>query len=351
MATRKRTAPQDLEDDPELEEEGEIDELAQVLGELDSAGTGTVKIERLREGKRPEFVGELSPSGFSLGQLQDRFGGGEYALTVLDGSRRYVKRATVAIASLPKPVPLPGAAAEPTVLEKLTATIAAQLQQQGKMMELLVMQQRLAPTVTPAAADPQVLRQQLLEEMKMMKEVMGSGQSMSPDKVMELVMKGMELAKETGGGGGDNWTGVAEKAIDVLGEPLAQLMSISAATPATPAAPTAATVQRQPAITARPTMNPMVKQYVSFLVGKAAKGADPDLYADLVLDNVPEALVRQFMSDPDPVARLAVFDARVAQHAEWFRDLGQACMEALNADAPGSGSGPSPADGDAGGDT
>jgi hypothetical protein len=188
--------------------------------------------------------------------------------------------------------------------------------------------------------------------MKMMKEVMGSGQSMSPDKVMELVMKGMELAKETGGGGGDDWTGVAAKAIDVLGEPLAMLMQTSAIAPAAaPAAVSTATVQRQPVTVVKPMMNPMVKQYVSFLVGKAAKGADPDLYADLVLDNVPETLVRQFMDDPDPVAKLAVFDARVAQHAEWFRDLGQACMEALNADAPGSGSGPSSADGNAVGDT
>lgn len=353
MAKRKEPMPavvDDDDDDGRGHEGGqELDELSQVLSELDSSGAAIIKVERMREGKRPEYVGDMSPSSFTLAQLQERFGGGEYALTVFDSARRYVKRTTVAIAAPLKP-PAP-AAIESSGLEKIARTLAEQMQAQSQLLQALLLQGRTAPV-----ADAATMRKQLLEEMQLMKGIMGSGQVLSPDKVLELVMKGMEIAKETGGGGDAGWTGIAEKAIDVLGEPLAQLMSSSAMTPAAGAAAPGVPggnapppIQHQPGVS--PMVNPMVKQYVSFLVRKAVAGADPTLYADLVLDNVPEAMVREFLADPDPVTKLAQFDARVARHAEWFRDLGQACLEALNADAAESGSGPSTADGDAGGDT
>ena len=352
MAKRKEP-PATVDDDDELvhgsEGGQELDELSQVLSELDSSGAAIIKVERMREGKRPEYVGDMSPSSFTLAQLQERFGGGEYALTVFDSARRYVKRTTVAIAAPLKP-PAP-AAAESSGLEKIARTLAEQMQAQSQLLQALLLQGRTAPV-----ADPATMRKQLLEEMQLMKGIMGSGQVLSPDKVLELVMKGMEIAKETGGGGDTGWTDIAGKAIDVLGEPLAQLMSASAVAPvasqeAASAGALMPRVQQPKNAAVAPMLNPMVKQYVSFLVRKAVAGSDPALYAELVLDNVPEAMVREFLADPDPVTKFAQFDARVAQHAEWFRDLGQACLEALNADAAESGSGPSPADGDTGGNS
>lgn len=357
MAKRKEppATVDDEDEDVHGSESGqELDELSQVLSELDSSGAAIIKVERMREGKRPEYVGDMSPSSFTLAQLQERFGGGEYALTVFDSARRYVKRTTVAIAAPLKP-PAP-AAVESSGFEKIASTMVEQMQAQSQLLQALLLQGRTAP----AAADAATMRRQLLEEMQLMKGIMGSGQVMSPDKVLELLMKGMEIAKETGGGGDTGWTDIAGKAIDVLGEPLAALLSSSAMVSATaPVASQEATsagalmppVQQQKNAAVVPMLNPMVKQYVSFLVRKAAAGADPTLYAELVLDNVPEAMVREFLADPDPVTKFAQFDARVLQHAEWFRDLGQACLEALNADAAAPGSGPSPADGDAGGDT
>lgn len=339
----KRTQRQ--EEDEDATDTGEVeqgDELSQLLAELDSSGAVTIKVERMREGKRPEYVGDMSPAGFTLAQLQERFGGGEYALTVFDSARRYVKRSTVAVASPFKPA----AAVAPEIggLEKFTQAITAQLQQQGQLLQLLLMQGRAPAAVT--TADPQSMRHQLLEEMQLMKGIIGNGGGgVGPDKVLELLMKGMEIAKETGSGGKD-WTDVAGKAIDVLGEPLAQLMQTAAI--AQPHAQAPGAPRLAPTSQPQPKVNPM-QQYLDFLVKKAAAGSDPVLYADLVLDNVSEAMVRRFLAVPDPVAQLAQFDSRVSLHAEWFRDLGRACLEALNADAAATGSGSAPADGDAGG--
>lgn len=356
MAKRNRqtTVTDEDEDDEGTETAFEVDELGQVLGELDSASAATIRVERMREGKRPEYVGEMSPSGFTLANLQERFGGGEYALTVLDGARRYVKRTTVAVAPPLKPASAP--AAEAAGIEKLAQAITTQLQQQGQLLQLLVMQSRLGGGGAAVTnQDPATMRKQLLEEMQLMKGIIGGGQSVGPDKVLELVMKGMEIAKETAGAGGDSWPAIAGKAIDVLGEPLAQLVQAQALAPAMPSqtSPASSPAAGARAI-ARPQpqqVNPMFKQYLSFLIGKAAADADPALYADLILDNVPEHLIRQFLADADPVAKLAAFDARVNQHAEWFRDLGRACMELLNAHASGPGAGSPAADGDAGGDS
>ena len=94
-----------------------------------------------------------------------------------------------------------------------------------------------------------------------------------------------------------------------------------------------------------------MKQYVAFLVDRAVEGSDPMLYADLILDVVPEAIIRPMLGDGDPVAKLTLIDPRVPQHAQWFRELGAALLEALNSDAAEPGSATPAGDGAPDGDT
>lgn len=89
-----------------------------------------------------------------------------------------------------------------------------------------------------------------------------------------------------------------------------------------------------------------LKTAVAFLVERAQQDSDPVLYADLILDNVPPAMLRAVLgqgTDPGPVVeRLASLDPRVKESAQWFRDLGAAVLEGLNgnARAPGGDSDP-----------
>lgn len=92
-----------------------------------------------------------------------------------------------------------------------------------------------------------------------------------------------------------------------------------------------------------------VHDAVGFLIGRAAAGADPGLYADLVIDNVPESMLRHVLAG-DVVAQLSQIDPRVAQHAQWFRDLGAMLSEALRPDDAATGSSSPAANGDTGGD-
>lgn len=320
------------------------DEFMQALAELDGASGAVVRVSKVREGRRPEYVGVLSAADFSLQVIQDRYGGGEYTLTVLDGARRYRKQATVAIAQPLKPLNAP---AEPSQLDKLAATIQASMKQTQDVLTLLLTRGQVA---SAPAADPQQMRTQLLQDLALMKGLLsGEQQGLAPDKMVDLIKTGMDIADKAGGGGADLLS-VVGKAVETLGEPLAELIRQRAMIPAGQPAPASLPVAGapRPAVQSKPKVLVMnMQQAVGFLVDCAAGGSDPGLYADLILDKVPAAILAPIVAG-DVVAQLSQIDARVAGHAEWFRDLGRMLSEALSSDDAGSGSGSSAAGGNAG---
>jgi hypothetical protein len=64
-----------------------------------------------------------------------------------------------------------------------------------------------------------------------------------------------------------------------------------------------------------------VQTAVAFLLAKAAEGAQPDLFADYVLENVPEALLTSLESQRDPVAFLAQHFPQIGAYRPWFQRL------------------------------
>lgn len=320
------------------------DELAQALGELDDVGSSVVRVQRVRDGKRPAFKGELSAAGFSLALLQQRFGAGEYILTVLDSARRYRKQSTVAV---DEPYQPEGVSAAPSEVDKLIAVMQASIKQNQEMMALMMQR---APAASAPAVDPQAVRQNLLQDLALMKQLVGGNaqQGVGPDKLIEVLRAGMDIARDAAGGGESDVLSVVNKVVDVLGEPLADLLRqrtpmVPAGMPFDPstlpvagALPVASPSEKKQEV--KPKGGAMnMQQAVGFLVGKAAAGADPGLYADLVLDNVPDVMLQQVLAG-DPVAMLAKLDPRVLQHAEWFRELGALLSEALRPDDAGTGS-------------
>jgi hypothetical protein len=159
------------------------DELTQVIGELDDAGSSVVRVQRIREGKRPAFQGEVSAAGFSLTLLQERFGAGEYILTVLDSARRYRKQSTVAIdAPFAQASPADPA---PSELGQLVAALQASMKQQADLFAQMLQR---APAQAAPAVDPQAMRQNLLQDLALMKQLVGGGvqQGVGPEKLIEF---------------------------------------------------------------------------------------------------------------------------------------------------------------------
>ena len=65
-----------------------------------------------------------------------------------------------------------------------------------------------------------------------------------------------------------------------------------------------------------------LRHQVNVLVHQAMKGGDPQLYAAVMLDNLPDFLteedIYQRMRSPSAVNDLAKFDPRVNQYTDWF---------------------------------
>ena len=309
------------------------DALASVLSELEDSGGGVVRVERLRDAKRPEFCGEIDVRGFTLLAVQERFGGGEFMLRVLNAKRQYRTQTTVAIA---QPLKAPEAPAAAGALDK----IAALLSDQQKTLSLLV-----AHGLGGGAGAGQT-RMQVLEELKVMREIIGgSAAPIGPEKILEVLNSGIQLARDTAGGDGDGLYGVIAKAIEVLGPQLSGVLQAAAQAPRAaasphPAMPPAIQLERAPMNSPLDgQQDKQLRLYVAFLLQAASLGQSPEGFVGLVLDSVPEDVVRAFLAEGDPVEKLSAFDARVRDKAEWFRALGALLQEELS-DAPGPGGAP-----------
>jgi hypothetical protein len=72
-------------------------------------------------------------------------------------------------------------------------------------------------------------------------------------------------------------------------------------------------------------LTPWLKGQISDLLVRAARGSNPSLYAEVVLDSIPENIngdvLLEFLKRPDWLQMLTTFDSRVAQHAAWFSEL------------------------------
>lgn len=348
MSKPKKTRTVTTEEfvDPDLApaEEPIEDDLAQVLGELVDSGGGSLKIER-HAGGALEFVDEWDAGAFTFKALQEQYGGGKYRLTAKDAARRFRFQRTVAVAA-PRVVP----STEPAALDKLAEVMRAFMDQQNKILALLAGRQQ-APGVTSDQ-----VRSAVLSDLQAMRQIVGGDSGNSTEKLMEALKLGVELAREGAGGESDNLVPVIGKFLDTFGQPLAEAMTARAVTPPpalappprvtpapAPVSPGAGASPGQPGKEQKPMMNTKMREAVAFLVERAQSDADVGLYADLILDNIPESILRPIL-DGDVVERLAALDQRVRENAEWFRDLGAVLREAL-ADAAGPGSEPAAGDG------
>ena len=149
-----------------------------------------------------------------------------------------------------------------------------------------------------------------------------------------MFQSGLELAKDIGGGGEKSIWDVLEKMPAMLG----QISEYAKANPppalAPPVAGDSLPVATGPAPAQSEGDSPMLKEMffkkqLDMLISKAEKGSDAGLYADFILDNMPEDAIRTFLGDGDPFPRLVELNPNVAQHETWFRSLGIFLNESL----------------------
>lgn len=303
--------------------EFESDDMQNVLAELGESGGGTVRVDRLRDGRTREFVDEFDVASFTLKLLRDVAGGGDYILQVRDADKKYRKQSRISIAANAKPVVV--TPSEPSGFDKLSA----ELRKQNELLTMLLMK-----GAAPAGGS----RKEVLEELQIMASIVGGkGGGLGVESILNVFKTGVEVAQQAGGDG-NPWPAAVVTLADKLAEPLA-LLATKLATPAVrvpvhpaqPGVPALPVAKPKPQETGMLGTNLKLKMGVNFLIERAVAESPAELYADLILDNVADEILKTYLGEgvDKMVEILAGVDPRVNEHVEWFRSLGQAVAEAM----------------------
>lgn len=355
VAPPSSPAVEPLQDDPNGEALGAADDLQSMMAELAGTSSSKVTVYRVVKGQPLGYVFACSPDAFSLDTLRDKYNGGEFRLFISKDGQLWKNR-TVYVE--PKQVSQAG---EPAPTE--TATVVAMLREGfDKQAQLFAQVLRTVAAPPPPPPSPfaginlveaaTAISTLLATLRPTAPPVITPPQGITPDRAIDMMMKGFELAREMKGDGGGEEPSMLGILRDLIKSPmLAQAVAATAAQAQAPAAPRIVQPrppgQPQPQPTApQPAqsfasetpppqpqpdaMKALMNQYLGMLVHHAAAGSDPLLYADLVLDNLDEGTLRELLNrQPTAVDALIADYPPIAQHREWFETLVKAIADAL----------------------
>lgn len=335
----------------------EPDSLQSLLSELAGSATGKITVYRTGPNQKQTYVFQCAPEAFSLDDLRDRFNGGDFRLYI---TRNGVLWKNMTVSVEPKQSGT-SPEAPPSSSDAVLAIMREGFQKQAEVMRELVMR-----TAAPAPAPVSPLAGMNIPELvtslaTLMRTLAPPQPAANPNQGIELLLKGVELAQTLKEGGGGEEPSLMGLMRDLIKSPLAaqaiaatmQQQTQPQPRPAAPRPqPGAPAIPHQPAPqpTAAPapsfagetpppaqpetdSVNPILKHYLGMLVSKAENGADPTLYADLVLDNLTEGQLNQLLdAQPSTVDYLIGIEPRVATQRDWFTVMVNTIALALEPD-------------------
>jgi hypothetical protein len=300
-----------------------IDQFMAELG--DSAKAVALTIQDEKDKTRWSYLARIPLDDFSLEVVKEQYGGGRYRGRILDEDNHYMKHGHFSFAidgrfkrpvpDLPEtsppvvPFPAPASATESTALGEMKEVV----RQQGEAMIRLMEKISTQP-------DPLTM---VLKVAEVMKPAAQSSPSMDLAGMFGLFStiftKGMELAQNSSGEGG--YIPVLKE----LGGPLLGMLTerLQKGETALEKARVSGLVAVPPP---KPTLDGFVKIYMPQLLTLARMGKDPELYADVMLDQIPEIWLEELVgrvNQPDFVDKLKALYPDVGPFEGWFKKLAE----------------------------
>jgi hypothetical protein len=299
--------------------EGVDPDVEQVLAEL-GGSAAMVQLHRQadRHPTRWDYLGRMDAGAFSLEAVKEEYGGGVYRARILDGAGRYVRHASFSIdprVRPPSPAP-PPAVPSPSDL--------------GELRELLRQQTELLRQALTTQGD-QALNT-ALRMVEVLKPAMAPQPGASAADMISLFREGLSLGR-TLEVEPDPFLPLVEKvavplagAITKMAEKEAQAMPTRVQLPNGAAAGAA----RTPAGWAG-----YVRRYLPHFLHRAARGLDAQLYADVLLAELPDGVrtaLAEAAAAPDFVDQVLAAFPELRPHEAWFRELLEAVKDDLTGD-------------------
>lgn len=335
--------------DPAVDVE-EMDAIAK-LREL-SGGNSMARFEvrRVMPSSEAGYAGTLADEELTMERLADEFGPGTYTIRVRLPGGKFAGSDRVQIAGVPKhrqpPAQSAAQAAAPVAsgggLPEMMAMMQRGTDAQINMLSSLVKSLIERPLPTPPTPPPPPDTLAILATAKQLFAQKSDGGG------LELFMKGLEFGKELGGSGETDMGDLIVKGIDGLKElaatqpqPVQRRQRPALPAPGTvpaaerpAAAPPAQTTQEGQSMNTLQMIQWLTKQTQHLLVC-AHRQKDPELYAEVFLDNLPpsldETVILERLKAPDAVEQLAKLDRRVLAYRPWFEAFRAACVELIEA--------------------
>lgn len=365
MARKSKSVEVDVvetpdDDDPMTPEESDI---LIALGELEGASDAKWKLHRIAplfDGKSAGYCDSFSSSELDMGQIRDRFGRGSYRLIGHTSKGQYIKTVTFSIATdaskpaAPAPINTGG-----DVLAILAQRDAAAAAKRSEMMSLIIpaaistLPAILAALKPASAPDPLTMIAAL--------KTLQPEQPKAPD-MMPLITA--LLAKAGDGGSETNWMDLVKEAVQQLPGVMAQMKSAQPAQPqrvqvtsqASSFNPNGQQISAPVAFVPEETaqsqegddvniakllrLKSWAQKTLQDLSVKAAKNADPVLYADHTLDNIPDdvdiAEFVKYLSEPAWWDYLKQFEPAVTPYQGWFAEFRDAVIDIIEENATSS---------------
>lgn len=324
----------------------DLDALLSAIQSSDRA----VSLWRVNERGRAAYLRRMPGSEFDLDEIRDRDGGGLYELRAHGPDNRIERQVRFAIEGAPKARATD--AGELSRVDRLEGMLAQLLERQAaspaptvdplvmalKIVE--VMKPAAAPAVVAPASDPIALFTLFDKMLDVRERIAGDVEPAPPPSALERIAEPMmnllgraadandqQMKRRTARPAAPAPTTPAPSPT-VAPAPGAEAAAVAAVS-AAPADPLAQLAQRVPAI-AR-----------GYLASCARGDKDPALYADVVLDALPDDVVQQLpalLAGDDAAARLCALIPQWTPYPGWIGELVQAIRAALaEDDAPDGG--------------
>ena len=285
------------------------------------------------------FLFKGAPSDLPIMErLRDEYDGGKFHIQIYRNKKRY-KQLKVTVEQ-PRKSTAAVAATVKNDMAELMREMGRQQQDNFNMLKDTVMQMVGKPSQPqPSQMEMMTGMMTLLSGMKAF-VTPPAQESFGAEKMMDLLLKGMEIGRENNGGG--NETGFMDLAKELIKSPLMGNLAAAAIAPQLPAQLPrpqqiltkplpAENIVQQTNPQGAPMHNPIISNYLKKLIEKAEKDSDPVLYAEFILDNVNQSIVETYLAREDLIDYLSSIDPRVKNHVEWFTELRDHIIAVLTA--------------------
>lgn len=327
-------------------------DLETLLAEI---GPQTKKVSLFRQDdKSPtkwHYLVKQDVSEFTMETVKEEFGGGNFKARFIDERGVYITQFLFSIDPRFKPqlISTTSYSVPPGVSVSGDSSGLGEIRETLKQITLILAQLSQRKEVDPLAGMEKLVS--IISPLLQREPSHSPEASAGVEKYIDMFTKGMEMGQMMNG---DSYLPVVEKMgmpiLNMLGELVKNGKTvqgkIAQAVPSSVPVPKEPSKVPSPQVTNQPTtLDGYLQYYIPQLIQLAKADKDPALYADFVLDQIPENFLDQLyqvLQQPNLIEQLVAVQPEIKNHEQWFKDFIQHGIEALTPEVAEAGENASP---------